>query len=306
MKPKNARSLLLISTLTLQLFTFSTLANAAKGGMDGGGGDTSEIKVDKIRSILLDWISNHGANNFILPPEITKLEYENKMREILKPKEVIFSFIENSNELNTYNRLLVEGMPKTCKGFISDTDNRKHVICLRNIFESLKEEEQFQLIHHEFAGLIGLEKNEGSASDYFITKQLIIEKKYSLSAMGNMNDLYRCYNSSLQHIYRSVFNGAYSNYYQNYADTAMLKNGLAEKSSIIAGFQLVRRIHRVIDLLKPSDYYITKQGRVLVDSDGARDLGVILYNPLNQKLNSGLLQEVKDLKECQGIYDSTL
>ena len=63
-KLKTFAVLLGISTMVLM----NSGANAkARGGDSGGGGDASEVRVNEIRSDILNWINNGGAKNLALP-----------------------------------------------------------------------------------------------------------------------------------------------------------------------------------------------------------------------------------------------
>ncbi len=63
-------------------------------------------------------------------------------------------------------------MPKTCRGFYSKKNGAPHIICNIARFEDTSDADQYRLIHHEFAGLVSVEKNVGAASDYEISNQI--------------------------------------------------------------------------------------------------------------------------------------
>ena len=69
----------------------------------------------------------------------------------------------------------VDGQPKTCRGFVSDQDHLHHILCNIDRFSATSPAEQYRLIHHEFAGLAGVEQNNGAASDYRISTQIAPE-----------------------------------------------------------------------------------------------------------------------------------
>ncbi len=134
------------------------------GGDSGGGGDASEFRVNEIQSDLLKWINEDGAKKLNLPADISYGEYFDKMTEILKPKKVVIEFTDKD--------VLVKGSTKTCRGYISKSDSKSHILCNISRFKSTSESEQYKLIHHEFAGLMNIEKNEGAASDYAVSSQI--------------------------------------------------------------------------------------------------------------------------------------
>jgi hypothetical protein len=148
-------------------------------GQEGGGGDPTEIRVDEIRSDLLAWIKKGGANGLELR-SLSVAEYESRMSEILQPKQVQVTFVENDASADEELRVIVDGKPKTCRGFISVKDHRRHIVCNIPRFKSISDAEEYKLIHHEFAGLAGVEHNDGATSDYEISKQItdfLTEKK---------------------------------------------------------------------------------------------------------------------------------
>jgi hypothetical protein len=162
---------LLILTCSTLLIS-SAPAFAKKGTESGGGGDASELRVNEIRSDLLNWISNEGAKGLDLPNELSYGEYFSKMTDILQSKKVIIGFVEKDDKNKNELKVSVNGTPKTCRGFISAVDSKPHILCNLSRFKSTSESEQYKLIHHEFAGLVNVENNEGAASDYAISSQI--------------------------------------------------------------------------------------------------------------------------------------
>lgn len=142
--------------------SFSTFAKV--GTETGGGGDGSEMRVHEIRVDLLNWINKGGARDLVLPKEITKGDYEKKMKEILKAKAVVIGFTSSSVSVND--------VPKTCRSFIAEASNRPSILCNLKRFNDLNEDEQYRLVHHEFAGLVNIENNDQAASDYYISSQI--------------------------------------------------------------------------------------------------------------------------------------
>jgi hypothetical protein len=148
---------------TLAVFLLISVT-AFAGTESGGGGDASEERVNEIRSDLLSWIKSGGAKGLVLPTELTYEEYYSEMKDLLQPQKVVIGFVES--EVN------VNGVAKTCRGYLSKTDSRQHIICNIGRFANTSEADQYKLIHHEFAGLAGLEKNDGAASDYNLSAQI--------------------------------------------------------------------------------------------------------------------------------------
>ncbi|MGK5089361.1 hypothetical protein WDW86_17560 [Bdellovibrionota bacterium FG-2] len=161
--------------LTL-LNLYSLTAHAAKeGGVSGGGGDASEVRVNDIRADILKWIGEGGAETLKLPSGITRESYRAGMEKFLAPHAVGVGFVSTTQETWTPNpegKVNVNGLAKTCRGFVSSNDGLPHILCNTERFAATSESQQYQLIHHEFAGLAGLEQNIGASSDYQLSKQL--------------------------------------------------------------------------------------------------------------------------------------
>lgn len=157
--------------LILMLCSFGVAQAFDGGDKVGGGGDASEERVNEIRADILKWIKADGAQDLILENGTTYEEYKSKMEVILQPQKVIIGFVASDNELSEF-RVKVSDVPKTCRGFIFKENNLPYIICNIDRFRNLTDAEQYRLIHHEYAGLAGLEKNEGAASDYSISSQI--------------------------------------------------------------------------------------------------------------------------------------
>jgi len=163
--------ILVLGILALQFTAMSALA-LTLGGDSGGGGDTKEIPVDDIREEILKWINDGGGKDLIFSHGITYDDYSLKMKEVLEQHFVVISMVEKESDTDDELRVSIDGVLKTCRGFLSKKDFRPHIICNLNRFKSSSFSDQYTLIHHEYAGLAGLEDNEGASSDYSISKQL--------------------------------------------------------------------------------------------------------------------------------------
>ena len=139
-------------------------AGSEGSGREGHGGDPSEQRVDEIRTDILSWIGAGGADALTLPKGIDLDGYKTKMSVILAPHVVIVSFTDQP--------VNVENAEKTCKNYISEDDHQPHVLCNIARFKGTSEMEQYRLIHHEFAGLAGLETGIGASSDYVISDEI--------------------------------------------------------------------------------------------------------------------------------------
>jgi hypothetical protein len=160
------------------LLSASSLSYAQKfampipGGESGGGGDTDEARVNEIRSDILKWIERGGSPGLIFGNSMNLGLYNQLMTEILQPKAVVVTFVENDNSPEEELRVSVSNKPKTCRGFYSRLTAKPNILCNISRFRATSASLQYNLIHHEYAGLVGVERNTGAASDYEISNQL--------------------------------------------------------------------------------------------------------------------------------------
>ncbi len=151
------KNLLLLSGLLL----LSTQAYARAGQDKGNGGDICENKFIEVREDIYSWLTNGGSKNLKLPKNISHKDYLTKMGQQITIAKVSC----------TENRILVGKAEKTCKNFIDNGTPR--IICNSRLFSEASVEDQYVLVHHEYAGLAGFETNNGSeSSKYTISNQL--------------------------------------------------------------------------------------------------------------------------------------
>lgn len=160
--------------MLLALVFINTAFASSHGSEGGGGGDAFEMRVDIIRSDLLEWIKKGGAQNLKLPYYISLEEYREKMVTFLRPKYVKVIFLRRHSPLWREILTRVNGMPKTCVGVFRGRKTKRtpYIFCNISRFAKTSEADQYRLIHHEYAGLASLERNDGEASDYIISKQI--------------------------------------------------------------------------------------------------------------------------------------
>jgi len=131
--------------------------------------------VNEIRADILKWVSEGGAQGLRFPVGVTQAIYLSSMPQVLAPHAVVIGFVTNHQESDTTDsdlKVSVNGQPKTCRGFVSVKDQRPHILCNLERFVSTADSQQYRLIHHEYAGLAGVERNEGASSDYVISSQI--------------------------------------------------------------------------------------------------------------------------------------
>ena len=156
------KKLLALSCMTL---LFSTTPVLAKLGTEtGGGGDASEVRVNEIRADILKWIEAEGAKGLVFPGDMSYGEYVSNMVEVLQPQKVIIAFTEE--------KVIYDNAEKTCRGYFEETKSEFNILCNISRFAKTTPSDQYKLIHHEYAGLARVEKNEGAISDYNLSSQI--------------------------------------------------------------------------------------------------------------------------------------
>lgn len=169
----NPQTLGLLSLVCMSIFPLTSFAEM--GGTSGGGGDAPEMKIDLIRSDLLEWIQDGRATALELPQDLSYDAYVAQMSAVLKRHAVVIGVVSTREENETQDherKVVVNGQPKTCRGFVSEKDLLPHILCNEEKFGATSEPEQYKLIHHEYAGLAGVELNLGASSDYGISSQI--------------------------------------------------------------------------------------------------------------------------------------
>ena len=139
---------------------------ARGGAMDGGGGDICENRIQEIRNDLRSWINAGGAKGLKLSKGVTHSIYKSKvLAEIGKAK------IRCVGPGNKGFPVQVQKTAKICR-FDVTSRKTKFITCDFNKFQSLPDTDQYVLIHHEFAGLAGLENPLGDQSTYALSNQI--------------------------------------------------------------------------------------------------------------------------------------
>lgn len=137
----------------------------ASGSSVRGGGDPCEERIQIIASDLTNWISDGGAAMLELPQNMSKEVYSKRMiSQIRKAK------VSCVDEGDIGYPVQIDNVPKVCR---FDLSNKKSlIICNLKKFLSLNEVNQYELIHHEYAGLARIEIPKNSISDYTISNQI--------------------------------------------------------------------------------------------------------------------------------------
>ncbi|MFL5813526.1 MAG: hypothetical protein ACJ763_08105 [Bdellovibrionia bacterium] len=136
--------------------------NAYSVSGSGNGGDICEDRIKTIRDDIASWIDKGGPAKLSLPSNISLERYNAGMlTEIARAKVSC-----------TNDKVTVESVEKTCKNII-DPKLGSQIVCNRNqLMNDTSDSDQYVLIHHEYAGLAGLEKSDGGDSIYPISNQI--------------------------------------------------------------------------------------------------------------------------------------
>lgn len=136
------------------------IVNEASGEI-GNGGDPCENRIQIIRDDIKNWIQNGGFKNLSLPKNVLLEDYKKKMLQNIK-----------ESSINCIDEILkIDSVEKTCLNTI--IGSKKTITCNLSRFSKVTFEDQYKLVHHEYAGLSGLENNHGTwESNYRISSQL--------------------------------------------------------------------------------------------------------------------------------------
>jgi hypothetical protein len=135
---------------------------AATGEKGGNGGDSCEKRIQEIRSDLTDWLNHGDLAGLKLPQGVALSQYQQLMLDAVS-RAVVSCQSEP---------LLIGSVEKTCINFQGQAGIPKIVCNTSRFMKETSESDQYVLIHHEYAGVAGLEVNQGEASDYTISNQL--------------------------------------------------------------------------------------------------------------------------------------
>lgn len=170
----NIAGILLIITTTLN--PIPQVHAEGGGSMAGGGGDAAcEMRINEIRADILKWVNEGGHQKLQYSGRLNASDYETGMRYVLAPQAVIVGCVTSKEEEVTQDpelKVRVDGVPKACRGFVSQRDNARHIVCNLDRFNPMTQSEQYRQIHHEYAGLVNIEINRGAASDYSYSTQI--------------------------------------------------------------------------------------------------------------------------------------
>jgi hypothetical protein len=156
----------LAMAMTFTILTLSSPRAFSLGNEGSGGGDLCESQIQIIRDDIASWIHKGGSKNLTLPEDLTESQYRSEML-----KQIGRAKIRCIGENDTGYPIEVYGTPKVCR-FDTSRFRSPTITCDRNAFMEMNETQQYVLIHHEYAGIAGLEKPNRDDSQYQISNQI--------------------------------------------------------------------------------------------------------------------------------------
>jgi hypothetical protein len=158
-------SLKMKAILVLVFVVFPALSAWATGHDQGGGGDLCEDRIKIIRDDFRQWIAKGGANALQLPLPLTVDQYSSSMLG-----QMAITKIRCVSNGDAGYPVEVNGTAKTCR--FDFYGGQSLITCDFSKFQSIDESSQYSLIHHEYAGLAGIEVPNGDDSLYSVSNQI--------------------------------------------------------------------------------------------------------------------------------------
>jgi hypothetical protein len=199
----------LLKILVSLSLALSATVFARMGTEGGNGGDICEDRIKVLRDDLSSWIRKGGATGLSLPKNVSNAQYVQAMS----------NRIANAQISCTSSRVEVAGSEKTCMNYV-DAKGAYQILCNASRFLDTKDSDQYILIHHEYAGLAGLEVNQGPESHYEISNQISgylvdqVVKRLAVKPLANR--------SLSRKGIKTCFDGSYAGYFAG--NTATIRN----------------------------------------------------------------------------------
>lgn len=165
------------------------ICNAQAASKDRGGGDLCEKRIIDIAEDIDKWIRAGGAKSLKFKSGLEYQNYETNMLDSFSSTKI--RCVKNGD---SGFPVRIGDTAKTCR-FDNGTDG-KLITCDYDIFMNrslTSESDQYVLIHHEFAGIAGVENPNGESSTYEISSQIsgflenVVEKKLVVKPADTAN-----------------------------------------------------------------------------------------------------------------------
>jgi hypothetical protein len=151
---------LIIMTLLLLPIHFAFAQGDVKGG------DPDEAEFYQISGEIFTWVNNGGPVDLNFYGKIDGSTYLSKMNKVLGKFTVTFT-----NKI-VYLKVDDQKFEKTCINYFRNSHPK--ILCNIGRYEELSADQKRVLVHHEIAGLAGIENNQNEKSDYFLSDQLAL------------------------------------------------------------------------------------------------------------------------------------
>jgi hypothetical protein len=154
-----------IKRIALALCALPLSAHALFGSEGRGGGDLCENRIKIIRDDIKSWINNGGPESLDLPAGVSVQRYSSAMLNAITTARI--------NCVGSGDKgypVRIDGTAKYCrfdKGFLGSK-----ITCDNSKLMATRDSDQYILIHHELAGLAGVEVPNNDDSDYTVSNQI--------------------------------------------------------------------------------------------------------------------------------------
>lgn len=143
------------------------------GTNSGGGGDSCEARIQEIRDDILAWIRGGGPARF-KNMSVSLEEYSIRMSYFLMTSKEASGAIRPVTQIEcVHHPVEAQGVEKVCR--FDDFSYGPKITCYAEAFldkNTMGPDEQYKLIHHEYAGLSKLEVPLESQSNYLYSSQI--------------------------------------------------------------------------------------------------------------------------------------
>lgn len=167
----------IVIVLTL-LSSYSIYAN----DKENGGDNVCEKRIEDIRENISAWINSGRSSKLDFSGVVdgkTHVQYAKAMQRSLEVKTVItngeINIVAKSPVSCTDKAVIVKNEEKICGNDVNGS-----IVCNFKRFNSIAPIRQYELIHHEYAGVAGIETNKGDESDFTLSKQVSDKLNYEV------------------------------------------------------------------------------------------------------------------------------
>lgn len=154
----------------------TVFAAQSMGNEKGNGGDSCELKIQETIEDIRQWLLKDQFQGMKFPHNMTASEYKEAMLDATE--NLTLGCVSETLRLNDYE--------KTC------INKGRDIKCNYKRFSSLNEHQTYKLIHHELAGIAGLEANITEESRYELSDQitsfLSLQKTLKLGMNKNIKE----------------------------------------------------------------------------------------------------------------------